>query len=213
MGATVIHCLDVLLEDTDIGKALTEYVSYAAIENLVLGASHHGFMRFKSSSVPSTVSKGAPDFCSIYVISKGKPHSPSNEPVRPPSTKGGRGLNAKAYSDLSESDTEISFIRSDRPSIERLSPTVYDLTDSGRTSRLSTSSDQSFQSNHLDDKFSDLSFLHDISSFSQESGRTSCSWSSQNLLHICQNYLEEGLQKYSQTHKIQGKIPMIFTAV
>ena len=40
-----INCLDVLLEDTDIGKAITEYVSYAAIENLVLGASHHGFMR------------------------------------------------------------------------------------------------------------------------------------------------------------------------
>ena len=101
---------------------------------------------------------------------------------RPPQTKGGRGLNAKAYSDLSESDTEISFVSSDRPSIERLSPTVYDFTDSGRTSRLSTSSDQSFQSIHLDAKFSDLSFLHDISSFSQESGRTSCSWSSQNLV-------------------------------
>lgn len=101
---------------------------------------------------------------------------------RPPITKGGRGLNAKAYSDLSESDTEISFISSDRPSIERLSPTVYDFTDSGRTSRLSTSSDQSFQSIHLDAKFSDLSFLHDNSSFSQESGRTSGSWSSQNLV-------------------------------
>ncbi|KAL4629237.1 hypothetical protein ACB092_05G294300 [Castanea dentata] len=186
---------------------------------------------FKSSSIPSTVLKGAPDFCSIYVISKGKvssvrnasypapytspllehiqninskhihpPASPSkrtmnlradrtsfkprslcDEPVRPPLTKGGRGLNAKAYSDFSESDTEISFISSDRPSIERLSPTVYDFTDSGRTSRLSTSSDQSFQSIHLDANFTDLSFLHDISSFSQGSGRTLCSWSSQNL--------------------------------
>ncbi|KAM4102390.1 hypothetical protein ACB094_05G219400 [Castanea mollissima] len=110
-----------------------------------------------------------------------KPRSLCDEPVRPPLTKGGRGLNAKAYSDLSESDTEISFISSDRPSIERLSPTVYDFPDSGQTSRLSTSSDQSFQSIHLDAKFTDLSFLHDISSFSQESGRTSCSWSSQNL--------------------------------
>jgi hypothetical protein len=41
-----IHCLDVILEDTDIAKALTEYVSYAAIETLVLGApAKHGFMR------------------------------------------------------------------------------------------------------------------------------------------------------------------------
>ncbi|KAK7850969.1 u-box domain-containing protein 51 [Quercus suber] len=81
-----INCLDVLLEDTDIGKALTEYVSYAAIENLVLGASHHGFMRFKSSSVPSTVSKGAPDFCSIYVISKGKVSSVRNASRQAPYT-------------------------------------------------------------------------------------------------------------------------------
>jgi hypothetical protein len=40
-----IQCLDVLLEDTDIIKALTEYISYAAITNLVLGASRHGFIR------------------------------------------------------------------------------------------------------------------------------------------------------------------------
>ncbi|KAK7837947.1 hypothetical protein CFP56_020575, partial [Quercus suber] len=89
---------------------------------------------------------------------------------------------SKQRSSRRRANTEISFISSDRPSIERLSPTVYDFTDSGRTSRLSTSSDQSFQSIHLDAKFSDLSFLHDISSFSQESGRTSCSWSSQNLV-------------------------------
>ncbi|CAL0332113.1 unnamed protein product [Lupinus luteus] len=41
-----IQCLDVLLEDTDVVKALTEYVSYGAIENLVVGASsRHGFIR------------------------------------------------------------------------------------------------------------------------------------------------------------------------
>ncbi|KAH9622848.1 hypothetical protein KSS87_007186, partial [Heliosperma pusillum] len=34
-----IRCLDVTLKDMDVAKALTEYVSYAAIENLVLGAS------------------------------------------------------------------------------------------------------------------------------------------------------------------------------
>ncbi|PON60975.1 Universal stress protein [Parasponia andersonii] len=41
-----IQCLDVILEDSDIVKALTEYVSYAAIENLVMGSpTKHGFMR------------------------------------------------------------------------------------------------------------------------------------------------------------------------
>ncbi|EPS60810.1 hypothetical protein M569_13994 [Genlisea aurea] len=40
-----IHCFDVILEDTDVAKALTEYVAHAAIENLVLGASRHGFIK------------------------------------------------------------------------------------------------------------------------------------------------------------------------
>ncbi|KAK7270590.1 hypothetical protein RJT34_25877 [Clitoria ternatea] len=41
-----IHCLDVLLDDTDVVKAITEYVSHASIETLVVGAtSRHGFIR------------------------------------------------------------------------------------------------------------------------------------------------------------------------
>lgn len=30
------------------------------------------FCRFKSSPTPSSISKGAPDFCTVYVLSKGK---------------------------------------------------------------------------------------------------------------------------------------------
>lgn len=42
-----IQCYDVILEDTNIAKALTEYASYAAIEFLVLGASSkHDFIRY-----------------------------------------------------------------------------------------------------------------------------------------------------------------------
>lgn len=42
-----IRSLDIILEGSDIVKALTEYVSYAAIEKLVLGApSRSGFMRY-----------------------------------------------------------------------------------------------------------------------------------------------------------------------
>lgn len=40
-----IQSMDVILEDTDVAKALTQYVSGAAIENLVLGASKHGFLK------------------------------------------------------------------------------------------------------------------------------------------------------------------------
>ncbi|KAD7479960.1 hypothetical protein E3N88_03096 [Mikania micrantha] len=68
-----VQCIEVILEDTNIAKALAEYASQAAIEFLVLGAaSRHGFIRFKTSDVPTSVMKAAPDFCTIYVISKGK---------------------------------------------------------------------------------------------------------------------------------------------
>ncbi|KAF4358979.1 hypothetical protein F8388_015026 [Cannabis sativa] len=68
-----IQCKDIMLEDVDVAKALIEYVSQAAIENLVLGASvKTGFLRFKMSDIPGSVGKGAPDFCNVYVISKGK---------------------------------------------------------------------------------------------------------------------------------------------
>lgn len=40
------------------------------------------FCRFKQSDIPGSVMKGAPDFCSVYVISKGKPQS-SRAATRP----------------------------------------------------------------------------------------------------------------------------------
>ncbi|KAF7813936.1 U-box domain-containing protein 35 [Senna tora] len=69
-----IHCKEVLLGDTDICKALIESVSTYSIELLVLGApSRSGLVRrFRVTDVPSSVLKGAPPFCTVYVISKGK---------------------------------------------------------------------------------------------------------------------------------------------
>ncbi|KAL3573748.1 hypothetical protein D5086_024361 [Populus alba] len=74
-----VHCLDVALESTDIAKAITEYVSHAAIETVVLGTpSRSGFMRKFKADVPSTVSRGAPDFCTVYGVSKGKVYTMRN---------------------------------------------------------------------------------------------------------------------------------------
>ncbi|XP_058785086.1 U-box domain-containing protein 52-like isoform X2 [Vicia villosa] len=69
-----IQCKDVLLEDSDVAKALIEYASQAGIEHLVLGSSAKAGLlkRFKVSDVSGTVAKGAPDFCTVYVIGKGK---------------------------------------------------------------------------------------------------------------------------------------------
>ncbi|XP_047171122.1 U-box domain-containing protein 35-like [Vigna umbellata] len=222
-----IHCLDVLLEDNDVVKAITEYVSYAAIENLVIGAtSRHGFIRFKSSSCASTsISKGAPDFCTVFIISKGKISSVRNAtrpaahtspllihirnlknkdenhqeiPFRNTNTKDrtpfkpqswhdesiqspfprGRGTNRLSCVDFPDSDTEISFVSSDRPSSCR-SSSVYDYIDASRTPRASTSSDHSCGSTRLGLKFNDLGSPD--TSFSHESSRTSFSYSSQSM--------------------------------
>ncbi|KAK1367632.1 U-box domain-containing protein 52 [Heracleum sosnowskyi] len=68
-----IHCQVVVLEDTDVAKGIVQYVTETAIEILVIGAgTKGGFFRFKSKDIPGSVSKGIPDFCTIYVISKGK---------------------------------------------------------------------------------------------------------------------------------------------
>ncbi|KAF9661939.1 hypothetical protein SADUNF_Sadunf18G0001200 [Salix dunnii] len=68
-----ISCKDVMLEDTDVAKALIEYVTQTLIETLIVGGSTKGgFLRFKAADLAGSVSKGAPDFCTVYVISKGK---------------------------------------------------------------------------------------------------------------------------------------------
>ncbi|KAL7168703.1 hypothetical protein ACSBR2_039032 [Camellia fascicularis] len=69
-----IKCNEVILEDMDIAKAICDYVKVNLVETLVVGSpSKNSFMRrFKSSDVSTNVSKGAPEFCSVYVISKGK---------------------------------------------------------------------------------------------------------------------------------------------
>lgn len=68
---------------------------------------------------------------------------------------------------------DISFISSGRPSVDRSSITL-DLPESGRSSRMSTSSEQSIGSHRLGIKFSDPSFPNESSSttFSEESDRT-----------------------------------------
>ncbi|XWS70637.1 hypothetical protein CRYUN_Cryun03dG0063800 [Craigia yunnanensis] len=225
-----IHCKDVVLEETDVAKALIEYVTRAAIEVLVVGASTKtGFLRFKATDIPGMVSKSAPDFCSVYVISKSKisfmrsafrpapaisplrnqllnqsnlkptpPEShilPANslraekprlepqrkstdsmESFRSPFTR--RGLNGKSYPDLRMPDTDISFVSSGRPSIDRTFPAFYDNQETTRNApRLSNVSDiesnLSFESMKFGRKSVDISSPPDFSPVSQDSDRFS----------------------------------------
>uniref|UniRef100_A0A5B6Z2D4 RING-type E3 ubiquitin transferase n=1 Tax=Davidia involucrata TaxID=16924 RepID=A0A5B6Z2D4_DAVIN len=80
-----IQSQDVVLEDTDVAKALIDYVTQSAIEVLVLGSPSKNSLlrRFKAIDIPGTVSKGLPDFCTTYVISKGKISS-ARSATRPP---------------------------------------------------------------------------------------------------------------------------------
>ncbi|KAG4202566.1 hypothetical protein ERO13_A05G345836v2 [Gossypium hirsutum] len=90
---------EIIMEDTDIAKALIDYVSSSSIEILVLGApTKGGFIRFRSTELTTTVSKGAPNYCTVYVIGKGKIssvrsassppparlHPPAPQPQQPP---------------------------------------------------------------------------------------------------------------------------------
>ncbi|TVU47032.1 hypothetical protein EJB05_06608, partial [Eragrostis curvula] len=72
-----IQCKDVVPDEHDVAKAITEFSANAAIEKLVIGATSRGGFRFKAD-IPTTISKGAPDFCTVYVINKGKVSSTRN---------------------------------------------------------------------------------------------------------------------------------------
>eukprot|EP00258_Populus_trichocarpa_P024613 XP_024440632.1 U-box domain-containing protein 35-like isoform X3 [Populus trichocarpa] len=201
-----VHCLDVALESTDIAKAITEYVSHAAIETLVLGTpSRSGFMRKFKADVPSTVSRGAPDFCTVYVVSKGKVSTMRNA-SRPapfasplldqiqnqqnqnsPRVDSSEALYKHVWS-IEERTMPVKprisvgeTFSSSRPSTDRMSSVTYDFMDSGATPRFSTSSDTSL---HSGPKFFSPNYHQGFSSISQDSGRTSFTGSTHSLVDM-----------------------------
>ncbi|KAK8470562.1 hypothetical protein PHAVU_004G177800 [Phaseolus vulgaris] len=212
-----IQCREMLLEDVDIAKALGESIVMNSIELLVLGAPSRGGLvrRFRTTDIPSTVSKAAPPFCTVYIISKGKissvktataplapkpaaarnPLQPQQQPqpqpqprhqslmrsperlleahptrsTYPPRPSFGSGTRQMAlddddiispftragrtYESSKLPDSDISFVSSGRPSIDRIFPTMYDDLDSassgmatGRYSCVSDSDARSFAS-------------------------------------------------------------------
>ncbi|XP_068345633.1 U-box domain-containing protein 35-like isoform X2 [Pyrus communis] len=66
---------EVILDDSDVAKALLEYVNCNYLNTIVVGASARNALTRKLKSgndVPSSIVKLAPEFCSVYVIQKGK---------------------------------------------------------------------------------------------------------------------------------------------
>ncbi|KAL1551683.1 U-box domain-containing protein 35-like isoform X2 [Salvia divinorum] len=69
-----IRVKEVVLQGNDVATTLAEYASRNSIVNVVVGASSRGAIAraFKNPDVPSSLMKIAPDFCSVYSVSKTK---------------------------------------------------------------------------------------------------------------------------------------------
>ncbi|KAL9250267.1 U-box domain-containing protein [Drosera capensis] len=68
-----VQCEVVVLQNLDVARALISYVSNYAVNTLILGtSSKKNIGRYFKSNVSSNVIKGAPDFCNVYLISRGK---------------------------------------------------------------------------------------------------------------------------------------------
>ncbi|XP_051194458.1 U-box domain-containing protein 52 [Lolium perenne] len=69
-----MHLNEVILDGTDISKAIIDYATGNAITDIVVGASTRNtfIRRFRNPDVPTCLIKMAPDYCTVHVIHKGK---------------------------------------------------------------------------------------------------------------------------------------------
>ncbi|KAK8936371.1 U-box domain-containing protein 52 [Platanthera zijinensis] len=112
-----IRLKEVVLEGADISKAIVNYINSNCIQNIAVGASNRSIMKkLRHFDVPTSLMKSAPDFCAVYVLSKGKPTaSRSAKAAAPASVIPPRQLSA-APSTVYLSDPEDS-VRSSYPKI------------------------------------------------------------------------------------------------
>ncbi|XP_039831987.1 U-box domain-containing protein 52-like isoform X2 [Panicum virgatum] len=69
-----MHLKEVILDNSDISKAIIEYATSNAITDIVVGASTKNtfIRRFRNPDVPTCLMKMAPDYCTVHVIHKAK---------------------------------------------------------------------------------------------------------------------------------------------
>ncbi|KAF9662355.1 hypothetical protein SADUNF_Sadunf18G0044300 [Salix dunnii] len=69
-----VRLKEVVLDDIDVARAVADYINVNLIGNIVFGASGRNVLtrKFRNQDVPTSFMKIAPDFCSVYVIIKGK---------------------------------------------------------------------------------------------------------------------------------------------
>uniref|UniRef100_A0A804P345 RING-type E3 ubiquitin transferase n=1 Tax=Zea mays TaxID=4577 RepID=A0A804P345_MAIZE len=69
-----MHLKELILDGTDISKAIIDYATSNAITDIVVGASTKNtfIRRFRNPDVPTCLMKMAPDYCTVHVIHKAK---------------------------------------------------------------------------------------------------------------------------------------------
>ncbi|XAR57610.1 Non-specific serine/threonine protein kinase [Bertholletia excelsa] len=130
---------EVVLEDTNIPKAILNYVSSNLVANIVVGASTRKALtrKFKNHDISTLLNRYAPDFCSVYVIGKSKAVSikPASRPLAntatPPRLPSQRGsypsFVPNDLSELADGGRALSLRISTRKDRTRNSPTNLSL--------------------------------------------------------------------------------------
>ncbi|KAF9612591.1 hypothetical protein IFM89_002187 [Coptis chinensis] len=68
-----VEAKEVVLDETDISKALVDYINTNRVSTIIVGASTRSALARKfKNDVPTSLTKSAPEFCTVYVIAKGK---------------------------------------------------------------------------------------------------------------------------------------------
>ncbi|KAJ6994643.1 U-box domain-containing protein 52-like [Populus alba x Populus x berolinensis] len=101
-----VRLKQVALDHIDVAQAVADYINSSLIGNIVLGASGRNVLtrRFKNQDVPTSLMKIAPDFCSVYVITKGKILSSKKAKRMPPSSAPQKTPSMPAVSSRSQQD-------------------------------------------------------------------------------------------------------------
>lgn len=82
-----VQLKEVVLDDYDVSRAIVDYLNNHYVNNIVVGTSTRNALtrKFRNTDVGTSLTKSAPNFCTVYVISKGKVVSVRSA-SRPPPT-------------------------------------------------------------------------------------------------------------------------------
>lgn len=97
-----VRAKEMVLHDIDVPSALVDFIARNSISAVVVGSSSRSALTraFKNADVPSSLGRSAPDFCSVYAVSKGKVMNirTASRPPTPSSTTSSRQQSQIGYS-------------------------------------------------------------------------------------------------------------------